>query len=73
MNTRPGLRLCARWMPLAPAGAGARTVAYPAAAEAHAACERELPLCKSNRSSQGRATCLREADVAHAQAKRGGD
>lgn len=43
-----------------------------AAIEARAVYERELAVCKRGQSNQDRATCLREANAAFAEARRGG-
>lgn len=76
MNTRSGLCMRARWMLLAVAGAAACAAAQgagkSAAADARAVYERELASCQSKPSNDDRATCRREADAAHAEARRGG-
>ena len=75
MNTRSGRHSRARWALLALAAAAACASALgadkPAAGEARAIYERELAACNSGRSNQDRATCLREANAAYAEARRG--
>jgi hypothetical protein len=75
MNTRSPHLLRARWALLALAAAAAFAPAIAAdktaTAEARAVYERELAACHSNASNQDQATCLREAQAAYAEARRG--
>lgn len=54
--------------------AGTNTEATPPSASStlHSRYQQERALCTSGRSNQDRATCLREAGAAYAEAKRGG-
>jgi len=73
MSTRSvyPLRACWALLALAAACAPALGADKPATAEARAVYERELAVCNSNASNQDRATCLREAHAAYAEARRG--
>ena len=75
MNPRPTLRLRTRSALLALAAAAASAVAIgagePATAQARAVFERELAVCHGKPSNEDRANCLREANAAYAEARRG--
>jgi len=74
MNIRSGIHVQARWalVVLMAASAAALGADKTATAEARAVYERDLAVCNSNQSNQDRATCLREANAAYAEARRGG-
>jgi hypothetical protein len=75
MNRRSASCSRLRWTLLALAAAAASTVALgadkPAAAQSRAVFERELAVCRGKPSNEDRATCLREANAAYAEARRG--
>lgn len=73
MKTSPVLRLSALAL-IAGMGAGiglSAQAAGPAAADANAAYRQEVARCNSGQSQEDRATCLKEARNAHADAVRG--
>lgn len=75
MNPRSALRLRARWTLLALAAAAASAVALgadkPATAQARDVFERELAVCHGKASTADRTNCLRDANAAYAEARRG--
>jgi len=76
MNRRSASCSRVRWTLLVLAAAAASTAALgadkPTAAQARAVFEREVAVCQGKPSNEDRASCLRDANAAHAEARRGG-